>query len=68
ALGIVPKFQKFGVDSVLYYEIGERGAKMGTLTGEASWVLEDNEMMKRGLTTTMNAKIYKTYRLYEKSI
>lgn len=68
ALGIVPKFQKFGVDSVLYYEIGERGAKMGTLTGEASWVLEDNEMMNRGLTTTMNAKIYKTYRLYEKGI
>lgn len=68
ALGIIPKFQKSGIDSVLYYELGARGNKMGALTGEASWVLEDNEMMNRGLTTTMNGKVYKTYRLYEKKI
>ncbi len=68
ALGIVPKFQKSGIDSVLYYELGVRGHKMGAEFGEASWVLEDNEMMNRGLTSTMNGKVYKTYRLYEKKI
>jgi len=68
ALGIVPKFQKSGIDSVLYYELGVRGHKMGAEFGEASWVLEDNEMMNRGLTSTMNANVYKTYRLYEKKI
>ena len=46
ALGIIPKFQKSGIDSVLYYELGVRGHKMGAEFGEASWVLEDNEMMK----------------------
>jgi hypothetical protein len=67
-LGVVPEFQKIGIDSVMYYEFHERGIKKGIKTGEASWILEDNEMMNRGLTTVMNGKIYKTYRLYEKTI
>jgi GNAT superfamily N-acetyltransferase len=68
ALGIMPEFQKTGVDSVLYYELGERGHNSGKKFGEASWVLEDNTMMNRGLTVTMNGKLYKKYRLYDKAI
>ena len=33
--------------------------------GEASWILEDNEMMKRGAEQVMNGEIYKKYRVYE---
>lgn len=66
ALGVVPEFQRTGVDAVLYYELGTRGTKLGYRFGEASWILEDNEMMNKGLTMTMNGKVYKTYRIYQK--
>ena len=67
ALGVKPEFQKTGIDVVLYYEVGTRSVEVGGYAGEASWVLEDNEMMKRGLTSSMNATLYKKYRLYEKT-
>ncbi len=67
-LGVLPEYQKTGVDSVLYWEMGTRGIPKGITQGEASWILEDNEMMKKGLTTTMKGKVYKTYRLYQKKI
>jgi hypothetical protein len=68
ALGILPEYQKTGIDAVMYYEIGSRSTNNGYKYGEASWILEDNEMMNRGLTKTMNADVYKIYRLYGKDI
>lgn len=67
-LGILPEYQKTGADSVLYWELGTRGKPKGIEYGEASWILEDNEMMNRGLTTTMLGRVYKTYRLYQMSV
>lgn len=66
-LGIVPEFQKRGLDAVFYWEIVNRAAKLGIFLGEASWILEDNEMMNRG-AEVMNGEIYKKYRLYEITI
>ncbi len=66
-LGIIPEYQKRGLDAVFYYEIVKRAAKINIFLGEASWVLEDNEMMNRGLDV-MNAHPYKRYRIYEISI
>ena len=63
-LGVIPEFQKKGFDSVLYWEIVHNAAKIGIYLGEASWVLEDNDMMNRGLEV-MNASRYKTYRIWE---
>ncbi|MEJ2494107.1 MAG: hypothetical protein P8Y79_07240 [Ignavibacteriaceae bacterium] len=63
-LGIIPEFQKKGLDTVLYWEVVERASKLGIKQGEASWVLEDNEMMNRGLKL-MNAHPYKKYRIWE---
>lgn len=68
ALGLIPEYQKSGIDGVIYYELGERGVKAGFEWAEASWVLEDNEPMIKGLTSSMNAEKYKTFRLYEKKI
>lgn len=68
ALGIKPEFQRTGIDSVLYYELGTRGIQLGYRYGEASWIFEDNEMMNKGLTSTMNARVYKTYRIYQKKL
>lgn len=66
-LGIIPEYQKRGLDAVFYYEIVRRVAKLNVFLGEASWVLEDNDMMNRGLEV-MNAQPYKKYRIYEITI
>jgi len=63
-LGIIPEFQKKGLDTVFYWEIVNRAAELGIYQGEASWVLEDNDMMNRGLEL-MNAERYKRYRIWE---
>lgn len=67
-LGVIPDYQKTGIDSVLYWEVGERAHKIGIDMGEASWILDDNTMMNRGLQTTMHGTIYKTYRIYDKNL
>lgn len=64
ALGVIPEYQKKGIDGALYYEVMIRAARNGILQGEASWILEDNVMMNRG-AETMNGTIYKKYRVYE---
>ncbi len=66
-LGIIPEYQKRGLDAVFYYEIAKRAEKIGILLGEASWILEDNEMMNRG-AKVMNGTLYKKYRVYQKDI
>ncbi|MCX6149361.1 MAG: hypothetical protein NTX22_02420 [Ignavibacteriales bacterium] len=66
-LGIIPEFQKRGLDSVFYWEIVQRAEKIGILLGEASWILEDNEMMNRG-AEVMKGELYKKYRIYEMGI
>ncbi len=66
-LGVIPKYQKKGIDGVFYYEIIERAHKKGIHLGEASWVLEDNEMMNRS-ALMMQGELYKKYRIYEKEI
>jgi GNAT superfamily N-acetyltransferase len=67
-LGVMPEYQRTGIDAVIYYESGERAHQLGMDQGEASWILEDNDMMNRGLTTTMSGEIYKKYRIYERGI
>ncbi len=64
ALGIIPEYQKKGLDGAFYYEVLKRAADRGIMRGEASWVLEDNEMMNRG-AKTMNGNLYKKYRVYQ---
>jgi GNAT superfamily N-acetyltransferase len=67
-LGVLPAFQRLGIDAVLYYEIGTRMTRgQGYTEGEASWILEDNVMMNRA-AEMMHGEIYKTYRLYEKTV
>jgi hypothetical protein len=66
-LGLIPEFQKKGLDASFYYDIMRRAEKVGILKGEASWILEDNEMMNRG-AIAMNGELYKKYRIYEKEI
>ncbi|MDR0927466.1 MAG: hypothetical protein LBO69_06835 [Ignavibacteria bacterium] len=64
-LGVTPEYQKSGVDVLLYHTIGANADKLGYDWGDASWILEDNVMMNRGLTQTMNGDRYKTFRIYD---
>jgi GNAT superfamily N-acetyltransferase len=66
-LGVIPEYQKKGLDAVFYWEIVNRAHNIGIDLGEASWILEDNEMMNRG-AKVMNGEVYKTYRIYDKKI
>ncbi len=63
-LGIVPEYQKRGLDATFYYEIVHRANNIGINLGEASWVLEDNDMMNRG-AQVLNGEVYKKYRIYQ---
>jgi len=63
-MGILPEYQKRGLDNVFYYETYERGTKRGYRWGEFSWVLENNEMMNR-VAKNLGHTRYKTYRIYD---
>jgi len=67
-LGVLPKFQKSGIDTVIYHEIGLRCEKHKIPFAEASWIMEDNTMMNRALSTTVKGNLYRKYRIYEKVI
>lgn len=66
-LGILPEYRGKGLDSVMYYEIIKNGMKMGCTDAEASWILESNDAMNRGVQT-VNGKQYKTYGVFEKQL
>lgn len=67
ALGVVEGYRKMGIEAVFYADIIEQAASKGIRGGEASWILEHNELMNNGLIK-LNAKVYKRYRILEKAI
>ncbi len=52
---------------VLVDKIRSEGVKLGITEGEYSWILEDNRPM-RHILEAFGARIYKTYRIYEKRL
>ncbi len=60
--------RKYGyLSHALYVEVAKRGEARGYTWGELSWTLEDNRAINLGIKS-MGAKVYKTYRVYEKPI
>jgi len=66
-MGVRPEYQKRGIDSVFYLETIRNGNKGGYGGAEISWVLEDN-MAMRQTAEKLGARIYKTYRIYNKKL
>jgi GNAT superfamily N-acetyltransferase len=66
-LGLKPDFRRSGIDAMLYLRLWEEAPKHGYPLVECSWILEDNWPMRRGLER-MGARLYKTYRIYEKEL
>lgn len=62
-MGIIPEYQKRGLDSLFYLETFKVGPEHGYNWGEMSWILEDNVMMLRAVEN-MGGRLYKRYRMY----
>lgn len=66
-MGVVKEYQGRGIDSIFHYHSYTNGLPKGYIHGEFSWVLENNTLMMH-VAEKLEAKIYKTYRLYDKAI
>ena len=67
ALGTLKEYRRLGVDVCFYVRTIKTGRLKNIPRGEASWILENNEMMKRAMEN-IHGQMYRKYRLYEKSI
>ena len=56
-----------GLSTAMYAELAYRGIEHGYEWAELSWTLEDNRPINLGIKA-MRGKVYKTYRVYERSI
>lgn len=66
-LGVLNDYRKMGIEGVFYARIISKGLEKGYTEAEASWILDNNIMMKRGVES-VNMTPYKRYRMYEKKL
>ena len=66
-LGVLAEYRRLGADVLLYSHLYRRGTAKGYSAGEFSWILADNEPMRRALEQ-IGARVYKTYRIYEQPL
>lgn len=64
-LGVLPEYQHTGVAAALYLEHFQTAARRPQKRGEASFILETNTAMNRGLEA-MGGRILKRWRVYER--
>ena len=66
-LGVIPEFQRKGIELIFYADTFSNAVERGYKSGEFGWILEDNYLMRSPLEK-MGAKLYKIYRMYEMGI
>jgi hypothetical protein len=66
-LGVKPEFQHTGAGPALFLAHFDQAEHSRMDHGEASWILETNRGMNRGLRS-MNGRIVKTWRMYEQEL
>jgi GNAT superfamily N-acetyltransferase len=66
-LGVKAQYRNRGIESVMLAEALRAGQAAGFQASEASWTLEDNVAVNR-LIETLGARVYKTYRIYERAL
>ena len=66
-MGVKKEHRHTGIDIAFYVETIEKGLAAGYTESECSLVVETNTWMQKALKA-LGAEIYKTYRLYEKSL
>jgi len=63
-LGIKATHRTRGVDAILYREAFSAASRLGYKDVELSWILEDNEAMKR-VIDLLDSRLYRKFRIYE---
>jgi GNAT superfamily N-acetyltransferase len=66
-LGVLQEYHQLGIGGVFYYLTWKEAISKGVQGAEMSWILENNKPMRRALEM-MGAEIYRTYRIYGKSL
>lgn len=66
-LGVAPEFRSRSILQLFAHELYQRGRAVGATGAEASWILEDNHLMRRPLEV-LGAQVYKAWRIYERAI
>jgi GNAT superfamily N-acetyltransferase len=66
-LGVKREHRSRGLQSLLFEESLRVALERGYTGCEVSWLLEDNELMIRGMKV-WGGRLYKTYRMYEKAL
>ena len=66
-LGVKEAHRNRGIEAVMLAEGLITSLRLGIKSAEASWVLEDNVMMRR-LLQPFGGRVYKTYRIYERTV
>jgi GNAT superfamily N-acetyltransferase len=66
-LGVLPEYRRTGAADLLYLALIKNGTAKGIRHGEASWILEDNALMRTAIERA-GGTAYKTYRLYDRPI
>ncbi len=66
-LGVLEEYRTLGIEVCFYVRLMKKAREKGYIGGEASWILENNQMMNRGLKN-INSEVYKKYRLYKKEV
>lgn len=67
ALGVLPEYQRAGLGGLFYLQLMEHGPGHGFMSGEMSWILEDNALMIRA-AIEMGGRFTKRWRIYEKPV
>lgn len=67
AMGVLPAYRQRGIEAAFYFETFREAVQKGYQRAELSLVVESNTMMRRS-AEAFGARIYKTYRVYEKPL
>lgn len=67
AAGVKEGYRQKGIDAIFFGKNIVEAKKRNLDGGEASWILESNGPMRRA-AEKLNGELYKTYRLYKKSL
>ena len=66
-LGVIDGYRKMGIEACLYGRIIKAFKARNFQYAEASWTLEDNDMVNRPIEN-IGGKLYREYRILEKKI
>jgi len=66
-LGVLPEYRRTGADALMYEWTWLKGRALGYDWVEASWMLETNHAIRNGMER-LGFEVYKTYRMYDKTL